>query len=214
MESTDVDEVHAVLLRPYQLSEMKEHYRLLKSKATTMTMSMLEEKKEENMQETGNENKDKDKDKEGNEKKEKEIITNHVHDNINDNNIQSLSIGGYYRYSHFIKVIQYPMFSKIQSLVIGACCFESSIRFTLNNLPSLQQLTVYEHSFTDQFFKNVNGTFIIQSCPKLCDVVLGNNTFRGYSKIQFMNLESLKTIRMGNGVFYSAQEFELIRMLE
>ena len=120
----------------------------------------------------------------------------------------SLIIGGHYHSRNFSGLLRRGEFRNIRSLVIGARSFEKSDKFSITEMDFLERVVVYEQSFTERFFINIGGMFSIEKCPKLNEIILGDNTFRGFSRIVFRDLSTLKIIRIGNGVFYSVEECE------
>ena len=185
MTTSNVNKNTFILLRPYQLKDLQQQQEKEREK---MMDSQAEEDKNNSTQQQ--------------QQQDNQVATESIP------HFTSLTIGGHYHSRHFSGVLRRSEFSTIKTLVIGARSFEKADKFSIISMNQLERVVIYEQSFTERFFVNIRGYFVIDGCPKLEEVLLGDNTFRGFSRIVFRNLASLRNIRLGNGVFYSMEECE------
>ena len=74
--------------------------------------------------------------------------------------------------------------------------------FSLKNLPKLKEVSIGSScgcpskNNTDE-----NTWFVINSCPSLESIVIGDNSFQNYSSFKLKNLPSLKSLTIGMNCF-------------
>lgn len=98
---------------------------------------------------------------------------------------------------------------QLESLIIGEDCFTQSERSDVGN-PSTQRDRVMR----------VRASFVVEKCPLLTEIVIGNNSFSDYPLFRIADCDLLYTLRVGTADvkdvynnrgygFYSCNDLEL-----
>ena len=96
------------------------------------------------------------------------------------------------------EVLDLSRFSELETLKIGSTCFNYVSRVSAVGLAKLKSMTVGEGAFqSDQS----DAALVVKSCPLLCEVRVGNESFKAFKSLELVELASLKTIMLGCGCF-------------
>ena len=96
------------------------------------------------------------------------------------------------------EVLDLSRFSELETLKIGSTCFNYVSRVSVVGLAKLRSMTVGEGAFQNN---SSDCALVVKSCPLLCEVRVGNESFKAFKEVELVELASLKTITLGCGCF-------------
>ena len=96
------------------------------------------------------------------------------------------------------EVLDLSRFSELETLKIGSTCFNYVSRVSVVGLAKLKSMTVGEGAFQNN---SSDCALVVKSCPLLCEVRVGNESFKAFKEVELVELASLKTIMLGCGCF-------------
>ena len=96
------------------------------------------------------------------------------------------------------EVLDLSRFSELETLKIGSTCFNYVSRVSVVGLARLRSMTVGEGAFQGD---QSDTELVVKSCPLLCEVRVGNESFKAFKEVELVELASLKTITLGCGCF-------------
>ena len=96
------------------------------------------------------------------------------------------------------EVLDLSRFSELEMLKIGSTCFNYVSRVSVVGLGKLKSMTVGEGAFQNN---SSDCALVVKSCPLLCEVRVGNESFKAFKEVELVELASLKTITLGCGCF-------------
>ena len=96
------------------------------------------------------------------------------------------------------EVLDLSRFSELETLKIGSTCFNYVSRVSVVGLARLRSMTVGEGAFQNN---SSDCALVVKSCPLLCEVRVGNESFKAFKEVELVELASLKTITLGCGCF-------------
>ena len=88
------------------------------------------------------------------------------------------------------------------SLTFGSYTFQIDRTVIIEELPSLEHLSIGQNSFRISDDQRSDGYFEIRNCPSLIDVVVGGNAFYDFNRFILTNLSSIQTFTTGDYSFY------------
>ena len=96
------------------------------------------------------------------------------------------------------EVLDLSRFSELETLKIGSTCFNYVSRVSVVGLARLRSMTVGEGAFQNN---SSDCALVVKNCPLLCEVRVGNESFKAFKEVELVELASLKTITLGCGCF-------------
>ena len=96
------------------------------------------------------------------------------------------------------EVLDLSRFSALETLKIGSTCFNYVSRVSVVGLAKLKSMTVGEGAFQNN---SSDCALVVKNCPLLCEVRVGNESFKAFKEVELVELASLKTITLGCGCF-------------
>ena len=96
------------------------------------------------------------------------------------------------------EVLDLSRFSELETLKIGSTCFNYVSRVSVVGLAKLKSMTVGEGAFQNN---SSDCALVVKNCPLLCEVRVGNESFKAFKEVELVELASLKTITLGCGCF-------------
>ena len=96
------------------------------------------------------------------------------------------------------EVLDLSRFSELETLKIGSTCFNYVSRVSVVGLAKLKSMTVGEGAFQNN---SSDCALVVKNCPLLCEVRVGNESFKAFKKLELVELTSLKTLTLGCGCF-------------
>ena len=96
------------------------------------------------------------------------------------------------------EVLDLSRFSELETLKIGSTCFNYVSRVSVVGLGKLKSMTVGEGAFQNN---SSDCALVVKNCPLLCEVRVGNESFKAFKEVELVELASLKTITLGCGCF-------------
>ena len=96
------------------------------------------------------------------------------------------------------EVLDLSRFSELETLKIGSTCFNYVSRVSVVGLAKLKSMTVGEGAFQNN---SSDCALVVKNCPLLCEVRVGNESFKAFKELELVELASLKTITLGCGCF-------------
>ena len=96
------------------------------------------------------------------------------------------------------EVLDLSRFSELETLKIGSTCFNYVSRVSVVGLAKLKSMTVGEGAFQGD---QSDAELVVKSCPLLCEVRVGNESFKAFKEVELVELASLKTLTLGCGCF-------------
>ena len=96
------------------------------------------------------------------------------------------------------EVLDLSRFSELETLKIGSTCFNYVSRVSVVGLAKLRSMTVGEGAFQNN---SSDCALVVKSCPLLCEVRVGNESFKAFKEVELVELASLKTLTLGCGCF-------------
>ena len=96
------------------------------------------------------------------------------------------------------EVLDLSRFSELETLKIGSTCFNYVSRVSVVGLARLRSMTVGEGAFQNN---SSDCALVVKNCPLLCEVRVGNESFKAFKEVELVELASLKTLTLGCGCF-------------
>ena len=96
------------------------------------------------------------------------------------------------------EVLDVSRFSELETLKIGSTCFNYVSRVSVVGLAKLKSMTVGEGAFQNN---SSDCALVVKNCPLLCEVRVGNESFKAFKEVELVELASLKTLTLGCGCF-------------
>ena len=96
------------------------------------------------------------------------------------------------------EVLDLSRFSELETLKIGSTCFNYVSRVSVVGLAKLKSMTVGEGAFQNN---SSDCALVVKNCPLLCEVRVGNESYKAFKEVEWVELASLKTITLGCGCF-------------
>ena len=96
------------------------------------------------------------------------------------------------------EVLDLSRFSELEMLKIGSTCFNYVSQVSVVGLAKLKNMTVGEGAFQNN---SSDCALVVKNCPLLCEVRVGNESFKAFKEVELVDLASLKTITLGCGCF-------------
>ena len=96
------------------------------------------------------------------------------------------------------EVLDLSRFSELETLKIGSTCFNYVSRVSVVGLAKLKSMTVGEGAFQNN---SSDCALVVKNCPLLCEVRVGNESFKAFKSLELVELASLKTLTLGCGCF-------------
>ena len=96
------------------------------------------------------------------------------------------------------EVLDLSRFSELETLKIGSTCFNYVSQVSVVGLAKLKSMTVGEGAFQNN---SSDCALVVKNCPLLCEVRVGNESFKAFKEVELVELASLKTITLGCGCF-------------
>ena len=96
------------------------------------------------------------------------------------------------------EVLDLSRFSELETLKIGSTCFNYVSKVSVVGLAKLKSMTVGEGAFQGD---QSDAELVVKSCPLLCEVRVGNESFKAFKEVELVELASLKTLTLGCGCF-------------
>ena len=96
------------------------------------------------------------------------------------------------------EVLDLSRFSELETLKIGSTCFNYVSQVSVVGLAKLKSMTVGEGAFQGD---QSDAELVVKNCPLLCEVRVGNESFKAFKKLELVELASLKTLTLGCGCF-------------
>ena len=96
------------------------------------------------------------------------------------------------------EVLDLSRFSELETLKIGSTCFNYVSRVSVVGLAKLKSMTVGEGAFQNN---SSDCALVVKNCPLLCEVRVGNESFKAFKEVELVELASLKTLTLGFGCF-------------
>ena len=96
------------------------------------------------------------------------------------------------------EVLDLSRFSELETLKIGSTCFNYVSRVSVVGLAKLKSMTVGEGAFQGD---QSDAALVVKNCPLLCEVRVGNESFKAFKEVELVELASLKTLTLGCGCF-------------
>lgn len=104
-------------------------------------------------------------------------------DCCNEDNIRSINLFG---------------FQKLKTLAINNECFKSVEKVWIVGLPCLEKVIIGILSFTCESEDENKGSFTLKDCPSVKELIMGNQSFRGYTECVIENVPLLERICLGD----------------
>ena len=96
------------------------------------------------------------------------------------------------------EVLDLSRFSELETLKIGSTCFNYVSQVSVVGLAKLKSMTVCEGAFQNN---SSDCALVVKNCPLLCEVRVGNESFKAFKEVELVELASLKTLTLGCGCF-------------
>ena len=96
------------------------------------------------------------------------------------------------------EVLDLSRFSELETLKIGSTCFNYVSRVSAVGLAKLKSMTVGEGAFQNN---SSDCALVVKNCPLLCEMSIGNESFKAFKEVELVELASLKTLTLGCGCF-------------
>ena len=96
------------------------------------------------------------------------------------------------------EVLDLSRFSELETLKIGSTCFNYVSRVSVVGLARLRSMAVGEGAFQNN---SSDCALVVKNCPLLCEVRVGNESFKAFKEVELVELASLKTLTLGCGCF-------------
>ena len=96
------------------------------------------------------------------------------------------------------EVLDLSRFSELETLKIGSTCFNYVSQVSVVGLAKLKSMTVGEGAFQNN---SSDCALVVKNCPLLCEVRVGNESFKAFKEVELVELASLKTLTLGCGCF-------------
>ena len=73
----------------------------------------------------------------------------------------------------------------------------------IDGLPNLERVRIGDNSFQQSTSADFSNVFSISNCPKLMELIIGNNCFVSYTLFDISNLHSMVNVSIGSNSLVS-----------
>ena len=113
-----------------------------------------------------------------------------------DSSVQSITVNGCDDYLN--EVLDLSKFSELVELKIGDNCFNYVSVMNISRLPKLRSVEIGEKSFQNE---SANNLLMVKNCPALASLKIGNQSFKGFKRLELSEVNGLKSITVGDECF-------------
>lgn len=100
--------------------------------------------------------------------------------------------------------------NRLKVVEVGENCLNDVNGMVINGLEELESVVIGAHSLTGT--ADANSRLVIQNCPKLASVKMGDDTFMNYASFVIKNCAQLNSLWMGNATFQNVQTAEMVEL--
>ena len=98
----------------------------------------------------------------------------------------------------------FPLLTRLKRIEMSNDCFQHVRDFVLDDLPSLEIVKIGKSCFKKGSEKRDDGRCRITKCPNLRQLTLGKSSFQDFKSFKISNVNSLQSIKFGEGCFQYA----------
>ena len=113
-----------------------------------------------------------------------------------DSSVQSITVNGCDDYLN--EVLDLSRFGELVELKIGSSCFNYVSVMNISRLPKLRSVEIGEKSFQNE---SANNLLMVKNCPALVSLKIGNQSFKGFKRLELSEVNGLKSITVGDECF-------------
>ena len=110
--------------------------------------------------------------------------------------MQSITVNGCDDYLN--EVLDMSRFGELVELKIGSNCFNYVSTVSISRLAKLRSIEIGERSFQNE---SANNQLMVKNCPALVSLKIGNQSFKGFKRLDLNEVRGLKSITVGVDCF-------------
>ena len=110
--------------------------------------------------------------------------------------MQSITVNGCDDYLN--EVLDMSRFGELVELKIGSNCFNYVSTVSISRLEKLKSIEIGEKSFQNE---SANNQLMVKNCPALVSLKVGNQSFKGFKRLELNEVNGLKSITVGDDCF-------------
>ena len=110
--------------------------------------------------------------------------------------MQSITVNGCDDYLN--EVLDMSRFGELVELKIGSNCFNYVSTVSVSRLAKLRSIDIGERSFQNE---SANNQLMVKNCPALVSLKIGNQSFKGFKRLDLNKVNGLKSITVGDDCF-------------
>ena len=96
------------------------------------------------------------------------------------------------------EVLDLSRFTELEELTIGNNCFNYVSTVSVSRLAKLKSIEIGEKSFGNG---SANTQLMVKNCPALVSLKIGNQSFKGFKRLELSEVDGLKSITVGDECF-------------
>ena len=113
-----------------------------------------------------------------------------------DASVQSITVNGCDDY--LSELLDLSRFGELVELKIGCNCFNYVSVMSISRLPKLKSVEIGEKSFQNE---SADSQLMVKNCPALVSLKIGNQSFKGFKRLELSEVNGLKSVMIGDGCF-------------
>ena len=113
-----------------------------------------------------------------------------------DSSVQSITVNGCDDYLN--EVLDLSRFTELEELTIGSNCFNYVSTVSISRLEKLKSIEIGEKSFQNE---SANNQLMVKNCPALVSLKVGNQSFKGFKRLELSEMNGLKSVMIGDECF-------------
>ena len=113
-----------------------------------------------------------------------------------DSSVQSITVNGCDDYLN--EVLDLSKFSELVELKIGSNCFNYVSVMSISRLPKLKSVEIGEKNFQNE---SAGNQLMVKNCPALVSLKIGNQSFKGFKRLELSEVNGLKSVMIGDECF-------------
>ena len=96
------------------------------------------------------------------------------------------------------EVLDLSKFSELVELKIGSNCFNYVSVMSISRLPKLKSVEIGEKNFQNE---SAGNQLMVKNCPALVSLKIGNQSFKGFKRLELSEVNGLKSVMIGDECF-------------
>ena len=113
-----------------------------------------------------------------------------------DSSVQSITVNGCDDYLN--ELLDLSRFGELVELKIGNNCLNYVSVMSISRLAKLKSVEIGEKNFQNE---SAGNQLMVKNCPALVSLKIGNQSFKGFKRLELSEVNGLKSVMIGDECF-------------